>query len=280
MRLLCLGYGYAARAFAELARPETLTGTRREAGADSGEAGEGAQTIAFDGGAASEALATAARDATHVLISIPPDEEGCSAFRALASALSSSTSLAWLGYFSTTGVYGNRDGGWCFEWQPPTPTSARAERRVRAEAQWLSSGAPAHVFRLPGIYGPGRSQLERARAGADRAVVKPGLVFNRIHVTDIAGALMASCARPRSGGIYNLVDDRPSPPQDVTAEARRLLDLPMREPIPFSEAGLVGMAAEFYSESKRCSNARAKAELGWRPVYPSYVEGLAALAST
>ncbi len=274
--LVCLGYGYTAAALARRlpAADWDVLGTRRAPERDGRP-----PLLAFPsspGGQASPALIEAVRQAAAILISIPPDDEGCPAFRALAAALApSAPGPRWLAYLSTSGVYGDLGGGWAFEDTPRNPQSPQAARRCRAEDQWL--GAGAHVFRLPGIYGPGRSALDKVRAGLARRIVKPGQVFSRAHVEDIAAALAASLARPHPRRIYHVSDDEPAPPQDVTAFAAALLAAPVPPEIPWSEAMLTPQAARFYAENKRLSNARAKAELGWRPAFPTYREGLTAI---
>jgi nucleoside-diphosphate-sugar epimerase len=260
-RLVCLGYGYVAQSLARtLGKGWQTQGTHRD------------RPLCFDGATVSDELQGALAGADGVLCSIPPDDGGDPALRLLAGALPAG---AWLGYLSTTGVYGDRAGGWAFEDDLATPSGPVPARRVIAERQWRAHGA--HVFRLPGIYGPGRSAFDRLRGGEAQRVVKPGLVFSRAHVDDIARALAASIARPNPGRIYNIVDDEPAPPQDVTAHAAMLLGIAPPPEIAFADARLSPQAARFYEDSKRVSNARAKAELGWRPLYPSYREGLAAI---
>lgn len=205
------------------------------------------------------------------VIAAPPDEEGCPGLRAGIRA-------DWIGYLSTTGVYGDRGGGWVFEETPIAPASTEAHRRAAAEAGWRAQGAS--LFRLPGIYGPGRSAFDRLRQGSARRLQKPGQVFSRIHVDDLAAGLAAAMARRQQGGVYNLCDDEPAAPDAVTGHAARLLGVEPPPLEPFDETTLSPMARRFWSESKRVSNARAKAALGWRPLYPSYREGLAAVLAS
>ncbi|NWG45986.1 MAG: NAD-dependent epimerase/dehydratase family protein, partial [Alphaproteobacteria bacterium] len=194
--------------------------------------------------------------------------------------------LVWVGYLSTTGVYGDRGGEWVDEESPLAPTTERGARRVEAEAGWRAlaeaHGLPLHIFRLAGIYGPGRNQLETVRAGTARRLHKPGQVFSRIHVEDVAACLLASLRRPRPGAVYNLCDDEPAPPAEVVAHAAALLGVPPPPLEDFETAAptLSPMARSFYAESKRVRNDRLAAELGVRLRYPSYREGLAALAAT
>jgi nucleoside-diphosphate-sugar epimerase len=264
VRLFVFGFGFSGRAVAQLMRDRgwSVTGAARSAlsvpGVD--------PVDATDRSAVREAAAAA--DA--VLISAPPGEDGCPGWSALGDIRRS-----WTGYLSTMGVYGDRRGGWVFEESPVAPQSPEARRRATAEADWLGDGAC--VFRLPGIYGPGRSAFDRLRAGTARRLVRPGQVFSRIHVDDLARGIATSIERPRPGGVYNLCDDEPAPAAEVTAYAAQLLGMAPPPEEAFDEAAVSPAALRFWSESKRVSNARAKAELGWRPAYPTYREGLAAV---
>ncbi|MEL7129996.1 MAG: SDR family NAD(P)-dependent oxidoreductase, partial [Pseudomonadota bacterium] len=213
-------------------------------------------------------------DGAHWLISIPPGDLGCPAFLAAADAAKGAASVT---YLSTTGVYGDLGGGWAFEWTKPAPISARAKRRVLAELQWQSAASIFRTVRLPGIYGPGRSALDRLKAGTARRIIKPGQVFSRVHVDDIVSGLVAAFQRPSATGVFHLCDDEPAPPQDVIAYGAGLVgaDLPPDE--AFETADLSEMAKTFYGECKRVSNARAKSALDWFPTYPTYREGLKAV---
>ena len=186
-----------------------------------------------------------------------------------------------MGYLSTTGVYGDHGGAWVDEATALTPNTERGQRRLAAEEQWLAlhrdHGLPVHVFRLAGIYGPGRNTLDNLRDGTAKRVVKPGQVFSRIHVDDIAGVLLASMARPNPGRAYNVADDEPCPPQDVVTFAAELLGLAPPHEIPFEDARLSPMARSFFADSKRVSNARIKSELGYSLRFPTYREGLKSL---
>ncbi|MDP1987609.1 NAD-dependent epimerase/dehydratase family protein, partial [Phenylobacterium sp.] len=229
-----------------------------------------------------EALASALKAADAVLVTAAPDTEGCPGLRTLVPAMARAGAFPdWLGYLSTTGVYGDRQGGWVFETGRLAAQSMEGARRVAAERDWLDvgkgMGLTTTIFRLPGIYGPGRSTFDRLRAGKAKRITAPGQVFSRIHVDDLAAGLAASIARPRAGGIYNLCDDAPAPNSEVVAYAAGLLGIPAPPEIPVEAANLAGPAQRFYAESKRVSNARAKAELGWRPTYPTYREGLSAI---
>ena len=186
--------------------------------------------------------------------------------------------LEWVGYLSTTGVYGDAKGGWVDESSPLKPATKRGQMRVAAEADWQSiPNLPLHIFRLAGIYGPGRGPFSKVRAGTARRIIKEGQVFSRIHVEDIAQILVASIAEPNAGAIYNMCDDDPAPPQDVIAHAAGLLGLPLPEEVDFETAEMTPMARSFYAESKRVRNDRIKSDLGVKLLYPDYRAGLAAL---
>lgn len=260
--LVCLGAGYVAGYLARRLKAHgwRVIGTRR--------APNGPEEIPL-----AEA-APALQAAQAVLASIPPEEGGDPALRLHGEVLKAAKG-PWLGYLSTTGVYGDRGGRWAFEDDPLTPQSPEATRRAFAEEGWRALGA--HVFRLPGIYGPGRGPFAKLKAGAERRIAKPGQVFSRAHAEDIAAALALSIGRPNPGRTYNICDDEPAPSEIVTAHAARLLGVPPPPLVAFEEADLSPMARRFYAECKRVSNARAKAELGWRPLYPTYREGLAAI---
>ena len=221
-------------------------------------------------------LAPALSRATHVLASAAPDAGGDPFLQAAGDALRAARPV-WVGYLSTTAVYGDHQGGWVDEATPVNPQSTRARQRVLAESQWLATGLPVHIFRLAGIYGPGRGPFEKVRDGTARRVIKPGQVFSRIHVQDIAETLVASISRPNPGAIYNVCDDNPAPPEDVLAHAAHLLGLPEPPAIPYDEAEMTPMARSFYAESKRVRNSRIKDELGVRLNYPDYRAGLAAM---
>jgi nucleoside-diphosphate-sugar epimerase len=186
--------------------------------------------------------------------------------------------LQWVGYLSTVGVYGDHQGGWVDEDTALTPATARGLARVAAEAAWQAvPGLAPHIFRLAGIYGPGRGPFEKVRDGSARRIIKPGQVFSRIHVDDIAQVLAASIARPDPGRVYNVCDDDPAPPQDVLSHAAQLLGLPEPPAVPYDGAAMSPMARSFYAESKRVRNDRIKDELGVRLIHPDYRTGLAAL---
>ena len=279
MRLFVFGYGYSAKALASRLRPQgwEIFATVRDSAKIPLLTRNGVTAVSVDD---VESLASALATTQALLISAPPDADGCPGLRTLVRQIARSGAFPdWTGYLSTTGVYGDRGGGWVFEESALSAQSQEGARRVAAERDWLEvgrgMGLTVQVFRLPGIYGPGRSALDRLRAGQARRIAASGQVFSRIHVDDLAAGLAASIARPRAGGIYNLCDDEPASNSDVIAYAAGLLGLEPPPEVPLAEAGLSPMALRFYAESKRVSNARAKAELGWRPAYPTYREGLA-----
>ncbi len=285
MNILILGLGYSAGFFARaaLARGWEVTGTVRSAEKAAELSRQGIRTLVFGGFAVSSPLAKAVAEADAVLVSVQPAEDGDPALGPLRAALMAAPNLRWIGYLSTIGVYGDQGGAWIDEDTPPAPTNARTRQRVDIEEAWLQlgrdSGKPVQIFRLSGIYGPGRNAITKLRSGTANRLIKPGQVFNRIHVDDIAGVLMASLAKPRQGAIYNVTDDEPGPPQDVITFAAELTGLEPPPEIPFEQAKLSPMAASFYGESKRVSNALVKRELGYAFRYPTYREALRALAA-
>jgi nucleoside-diphosphate-sugar epimerase len=274
--LLSFGHGYSAQALARLLLPQgwRIIGTTRDPAKAAQLARTGIEPVVWG-----DDLSAAFSAATHLLCSAGPSEAGdpvLARYRAEIAALA--PGLDWAGYLSTTGVYGDHQGGWVDEATPLTPATKRGGLRVAAEADWQSiPGLPLHIFRLAGIYGPGRGPFEKVRQGTARRIVKPGQVFSRIHVDDIAQALAASIARPRPGAVYNLCDDDPAPPEDVIAHAAHLLGLPVPEAVPYDKADLSPMARSFYAESKRVSNRLLKEELGVTLRHPDYRSGLAAL---
>jgi nucleoside-diphosphate-sugar epimerase len=279
-RLLSIGHGYSAAALGRLLMAEgwQVTGTSRSTAGISRLAAQGVVAQLWPG----TPLAPLLQQATHVLVSVAPGPDGDPVLATEAAALAGAAPhLRWLGYLSTTAVYGDHAGGWVDETTPLTPTTERGRARVAAEAAWqvlaARSGLMLQIFRLAGIYGPGRGPFEKIRNGTARRIIKPGQVFSRIHVDDIAATLAASIARPNPGAVYNVCDDDPAPPEDVLAHAAALLGLPPPPAISFAEADLPPMARSFYAESKRVRNARIKTELGVQLRYPGYREGLAAI---
>jgi nucleoside-diphosphate-sugar epimerase len=278
MKVFIFGLGYSGRALARFLaeRGVAVAGTVRH---PEEEAGLGFAPRRFERG--HPLPADALGGVTHILSTVPPDEAGDPVIDAAGGAIAAQPGLVWLGYLSTTGVYGDRQGGWVDERSERRPTLGRAKRRAQAEDAWLglwkNRGLPVHLFRLAGIYGPGRSAFDSLRAGTAQRVIKPDQVFSRIHVADIAGALFASMNRPSPGAVYNLCDDDPAPPDQVIAHAAGLLGMPIPEAIPFDQAKLSPMAQSFWADNKRVSNRKLKEALGYRLLYPDYRQGLAAI---
>ena len=278
-KLLIFGCGYSAQAFVRrLGRGWQVTGTTRDPDKIVRLKDQGIDAQLWPGGDLRPAL----DDATHLLLSIAPDTDGDPVVAAYGDTVAKAAPhLRWVGYLSTTGVYGDHDGGWIDEMTPLEPTTRRGRVRLMAERQWQAiagaSGLPLHIFRLAGIYGPGRGPFEKVRNGTARRIIKENQYFSRIHVDDIASVLAASVARPDPGAIYNLADDDPSPPEDVLSEAARLLGLPEPPEVRFEEAEMTPMARSFYAESKRVRNDRIKRDLGVTLRYPDYRTGLRAL---
>ncbi|EAR52916.1 hypothetical protein OG2516_10651 [Oceanicola granulosus HTCC2516] len=270
--LLSLGHGYSAAALARLLMPRgwRVIGTTRSPEKAERLAADGVEPVLFPGTDLAPHLAAA----THLLASAAPGDDGDPFLAALDLA---DQTFDWVGYLSTTGVYGDRAGGWVDETSELAPSTRRGRQRVAAEQAWRETGLPLHVFRLAGIYGPGRGPFAKVRGGTARRIVKPGQVFSRIHVDDIAQVLAASIARPNPGAVYNVCDDDPAPPQDVIAEAARLLGLPLPPEEDFETAEMTPMARSFYAESKKVRNDRIRDELGVALHYPDYRSGLRAL---
>ena len=272
--LLSLGHGYSARALAARLIPQgwRVIGTTRNPAKAEVFRAQGVEPVLWPGD-----LGPALAQATHILCSAAPDGQGDPFLRAVPGI--AQARAEWVGYLSTTGVYGDHDGGWVDEDTPLTPQSDRGMQRVVAESQWRATGLPVHIFRLAGIYGPGRGPFEKVRDGTARRIIKPGQVFSRIHVDDIAQVLEASIRKPNPGAAYNLCDDNPCPPDEVIGHAAQLLGLPEPPAVAFDvvEPTMTPMARGFYQESKRVRNDRIKDELGVSLLYPDYPAGLAAL---
>jgi len=283
MKLFCFGLGYCALALARQLKTEgwQIAGTVRTVEKKADLEGSGIEVHVFDGEAAMADAPAALDGTTHLLCSIPPREDiPAPALAWHAADIARLEDLDWMGYLSTTGVYGDRGGAWVDEDTPPAPNLERSVRRLEAEQQWLVMAeryaVPVHIFRLAGIYGPGRGVLAQVRNGRAKRVVKPGQVFSRIHVDDIVQVLRASMAAPHPGRIYNLADDEPEAPDKVVAFACGLLGVPAPPEVPFDEADLSDMARSFYADNKRVRNERIKSELGVALRYPSYRDGLKA----
>ncbi len=278
--LLSIGHGYTARALTARLIPQgwRIIGTTRSRDKLDEIAATGVEPLLWP----SADLGALLKEVPNVLVSAGPGPEGDPVLLALADDIAKAApGMRWLGYLSTTGVYGDHGGDWVVETTPLTPSTRRGAARVQAEGAWAAiPNLPLHIFRLAGIYGPGRGPFEKVRSGKARRIIKPGQVFSRIHVADIAQALDLSLAQPQPGAIYNVCDDDPAPPQDVIAHAADLLGLPLPPKVDFAEAEMSPMARSFYAESKRVRNDHIKAALGWQPIYPDYRSGLAALLAS
>ena len=281
-KLVGFGFGFSGLAFARAlaARGFAVAGTAREAAKVEALRGEGFAMAVFDGSGpvGDEGLF---EGATHLLDSIPPMRDSvCPPLDWHSADIARLEDIAWIGYLSTTGVYGDHGGDWVDEATVPMPDLERSARRLEAEQNWLAMheryGVPVHVFRLAGIYGPGRGVLEQVRSGRARRIVKPGQVFSRIHVDDIVQVLEASMARPNPGAIYNVCDDEPEAPDVVVEYACELLGVTPPEPVAFEDADLSDMAKSFYADNKRVRNDRIKDELGVTLKHPGYRQGMAA----
>ncbi|UES52807.1 SDR family oxidoreductase [Roseibium aggregatum] len=284
MRLFIFGTGFSSKAFVEEVRDQFdwIGGTTRSSDKMEALRTLGVEPFLFDGNSQGDGVAEALKQATHILVSIAPNEAGDPVLNQYANEIVGAKPR-WIGYLSTVGVYGNHDGAWVDEETPLNPVSKRSVQRVAAEEAWLAfaeqNDLPVQIFRLSGIYGPGRNAFENFRKGTARRLVKPGQVFNRIHVADIAGALKAAMTKP-STRVFNVTDDEPAPPQDVVAFAAELLGVEAPPEIPFETADLTPMARSFYGENKRVSNQRVKDELGFTFRYPDYRVALKALLET
>ncbi|WP_353230564.1 SDR family NAD(P)-dependent oxidoreductase [Novosphingobium sp.] len=268
MRLFVFGMGYSAGV---LARRLSAQGWRVDGTGRGG-------TIAFDDSAAVHA---ALARASHVLSSVPPSRDGTDAVLATYGGALCDGLARWIGYLSSTGVYGDCGGAWVDETAPIG--HGRRSARSEADLAWQALDAQraenrVRVFRLPGIYGPGRSAFDRLRDGSARRLIAPGQVFSRVHVDDIAGGVIAGMAGP--AGVYNLADDEPCDANAVIEEAARLMGVIPPPLVPLADAALSPMALAFYAENRRVANGRARRVLGWRPRFPTYREGLRDLSAT
>lgn len=283
--LFCFGLGYSARALAARLsrRGWRVTGTSTTPAGCEAIAAQGYRSVLFDGVHASAGVREALAAVTHVLVSVPPGPDTDAVLRWHADDLAAARSVRWVGYLSTVGVYGDWQGAWVDEDSPPRPVSTRSRWRLAAENAWRAFGEHSAkrllIFRLAGIYGPGRSAIDSLKRGIARRIVKPGQIFNRVHVDDLAAVLAAAISVEGTHEIYNVADDEPAPPQDVVAFAAGLLGLAPPPEIPFEQAELSPMAASFYGENKRVKNDRIKRALGVSLAYPTYREGLRALAA-
>lgn len=278
--LLSIGHGYSAAELARLLLPQgwRIIGTTRSAEKAERLQAAGVEPLIWPGAD----LSTALGEATHVLSSVAPVDGKDPVIGALADDIAREAKrLTWVGYLSTTGVYGDHGSDWVDESTALTTQTKRGQARIAAEAAWQGlatrAGFPLHTFRLGGIYGPGRGPFAKIRAGTARRIFKPGQVFSRIHVEDIAAVLVASIKRPNPGAIYNVCDDEPAPPEDVIGYAAQLLDMPVPPTESWDQADMTPMARSFYAESKRVRNTKIKEELGVKLRYPNYRQGLEAL---
>ena len=275
--LLSFGHGYSAQALASSLLPVgwKISGTTRnekklfelgETGIEPCLWGESGIEDAFS-------------KATAVLISAGPNKEGDPVFLRYQKLFEKyAANLDWVGYLSTTGVYGDFNGQWVDEETPLNPQTKRGQLRLSAEQGWQSvSGLPMHIFRLAGIYGPGRGPFSKVRNGTAKRIIKKGQVFSRTHVDDITQVLLASLNAPNPGRVYNICDNHPAPPQDVIGYAAELLGLPLPPIVNFEDADLSPMARSFYAENKKVANTRIKSELGITLLYPDYKAGLKAM---
>ena len=281
-RLFAFGLGLSAEALAASLASEgwEIAGTSRDAANIERLRSKGYDVVRFSGEMTDD-LARTLTGSTHLLHSIPPNPSGDPVLEAARDAIAALPTLEWIGYLSTVGVYGDQGGAWVDEETPVAPNSERTHARVAAERAWLEfgqeKGVPVQIFRLAGIYGPGRSTFDKLRQGTARRIVKPGQVFSRIHVDDIVTVLEASIAQPRAGAVYNVADDEPAPPDEVVAYAAKLLGVEPPPEVPFEDAELSPMARSFYEGRRRIGNKRIKSELGVSLRYPTHREGLAAI---
>lgn len=281
MRLFALGLGYSARRLIARAGGVEAAGTLRSSDAVAELRAEGVEAYLFDGPRRDPGLTRALARAEAIIVSTPPGPGGDPALAAFAREIAAAPELKRILYLSTVGVYGDWDGAWVDERSETKSTSPRGRRRIEAEAQWQALGAeravPVDILRLAGIYGPGRNALVKLRAGDARRIVKPGQVFNRIHVEDIAGVALTLLKAGGAGGVWNVADREPAPPQDVIAFASGLMGLALPPEEPFEGAALSEMARSFYEDNRRVSIDKLERELGYLLQYPSYREGLTAL---
>lgn len=284
-RLFCFGLGYCAGELGGrlLKKGWTISGTTTHPDKIAALEAQGFQPFLFNGKSAPGDVAEAVASSTHVLLSIPPDAESDPALRHFGGVIGQSPAVAWIGYFSTVGVYGDALGDWVDEKTEPNPGTERGKRRLIAENGWTelanAFGKTLVIYRLPGIYGPGRSAIDQLRAGTARRIFKPGQFTNRVHVADIATAVEASLGLARGTHVYNVTDDMPAPPQDVIAFGAELLGVPCPPATDLADEAVSPSTRSFYIENKKVSNARMKSELGIKLAYPTYFDGLKAIAS-
>jgi len=279
--LFCFGLGFTASEVISQLPDWDVGGTQRHPVQKNENTAHQIKLIQFDGLLPAHDLEELDQKITHILLSVPPGEHGDPVYNLMGEWISNLPNLQWIGYLSTTGVYGNLEGATATEDMPCNPSGLRGSRRMRAEQDWLelynSKALPIHIFRLPGIYGPNRNQLDSVKSGKAHRIVKKGHVFSRIHVEDLAQIITASMKAPNPGQIYNVSDDEAAPPQDVVTYAAKLLNVDPPPLQDFDTADLSPMARSFYADNKRVSNNRIKTELGVSLRYPTYRQGLDAL---
>ncbi len=278
--LFCFGFGYCCEYLTSVLQEDSwrISGTTRDPDKRKELRSRGIQAHLFDFEVPLLDPLYMMRDVTHILVSTPPSEEGDPTFNMHAHDIVKLPNLEWIGYLSTTGAYGDRNGEWVDENTPPRPTTKRGSRRLKAEDQWLSLNKnydlPTHIFRLAGIYGPGRSAIDSVRSGIARRIDKPGHAFSRIHVEDIINVLLASIAHPKAGEIYNLCDDAPAPSHEVILYACELLGVQPPPLIPYDKVDLAPITQSFYTDNKRIRNNKIKNDLGVCLKYANYKQGL------
>ena len=286
MNLFCFGLGFSAAHLVDAYRDRfaRIVGTTRSPEKRDALAAKGIEARLFGGGHDDGRIPGDLAACDALLISASPEDGVDTVLQANGDAIAASPRLSWIGYLSTIGVYGDQGGRWIDESEPVNPASRRSRERVAVEEEWLAlgrrTGKSVQIFRLAGIYGPGRNAVRQLMAGTARRIVKPGQVFNRIHVEDIARTLLASMERPRNGAIYNVCDDEPAPPQDVITFAAECLSITPPPEVPFEEADLSPMGRSFYGECKRVSNRLIREELGVSLAYPTYREAMRDLAAS
>ncbi|MGZ9109185.1 MAG: SDR family oxidoreductase [Micavibrio sp.] len=280
--LFCFGYGYTCDYMANdlLKQGWAVAGTTRDNDKRRFLKDQGIKPFLFDHEHPLEDPQLFLRGTTHLLISTPPSDEGDPAYLLHEEDILKIPTIEWIGYLSSTSVYGDREGGWVDENSEIRPSNRRGSRRARAEQQWLSlyesHKLPVHIFRLAGIYGPGRCALDSVRAGVARRINKPGHAFNRIHVEDIVQILRASMEKPNPGRAYNLADDLAAPSHEIIKCACEMLGLEVPPLLPYDDTDMAPIARSFYADNKRIKTDRIKTELGIKLKYPTYKEGLQA----
>ncbi len=279
--IFCFGMGYSASVLADALKTQgwRVGGTSRTPEKRQLMRQQNVRAFDLDD---KEAIAQELESVTHILISIPPSVNGDEVLARYAADIVKMPNLQWLGYLSTTGVYGDHQGAWVDESTPVSPPSDRLKRRVEAEQMWLNihqtHNVPTHIFRLAGIYGPGRSAVDQLFAGNAKRIDKPGQFFSRIHVVDIGRALFASICNPTAGEIFNICDDEPAAASEVMEYASKLLGKEVPPLVPFAQADLSEMAREFYSSNRRVSNKKAKEKIGFELAFPTYREGMESIS--